>query len=87
MHFNAWAGSEHINRYLQWAAEELEKGYGVKPLKGQLYDGKASRRTASSKSDDSPNHCHWKVAAMACPAAFKAFAIQARYRSIAKARQ
>ncbi len=48
VYFNAWAGSEHINDYVQWAAAGLEKGYGVKLLKGQLYDGEASRRMAPS---------------------------------------
>ena len=30
VYFNAWAGSERINAYLQWAAAELQKQYGVK---------------------------------------------------------
>ena len=30
VYFNAWAGSERINAYLQWAGTELEKQYGVK---------------------------------------------------------
>ena len=30
VYFNAWAGSERINAYLQWAAAELQRGYGVK---------------------------------------------------------
>ncbi len=28
--FNAWGGSDQINAYLQWAAAELDKTYGVK---------------------------------------------------------
>ncbi len=28
--FNAWAGSEQINAYLQWVAAELQKSFGVK---------------------------------------------------------
>lgn len=28
--FNAWAGSERINAYIQWAAEEVQRRYGVK---------------------------------------------------------
>jgi len=30
VYFNAWAGSERINAYLQWAAYELDKQHGVK---------------------------------------------------------
>ena len=29
VYFNAWAGSEHINAYLQWAARELQRQHGV----------------------------------------------------------
>ena len=30
VYFNAWAGSEQINGYLQWAATEVQRRYGVK---------------------------------------------------------
>jgi putative thiamine transport system substrate-binding protein len=30
VYFNAWAGSERINAYLQWAASELARRHGVK---------------------------------------------------------
>jgi putative thiamine transport system substrate-binding protein len=30
VHFNAWAGSERINAYIQWAAGELQRDFGVK---------------------------------------------------------
>lgn len=30
VYFNAWAGSERINAYLQWAAGELDKRFGVR---------------------------------------------------------
>ena len=30
VYFNAWAGSERINTYLQWAAAELQQAFGVK---------------------------------------------------------
>ncbi len=30
VYFNAWAGSERINAYLQWAGAEVQKRYGVK---------------------------------------------------------
>ncbi|MFO1033647.1 MAG: ABC transporter substrate-binding protein [Hyphomicrobiales bacterium] len=35
VHFNAWAGSEPINAYIQWAAEEAERrfGFSVKHVK------------------------------------------------------
>jgi putative thiamine transport system substrate-binding protein len=29
VHFNAWAGSERINAYIQWAAAELKAAHGV----------------------------------------------------------
>ncbi|MEO8117705.1 MAG: ABC transporter substrate-binding protein, partial [Rhodoferax sp.] len=29
VYFNAWAGSQNINAYLQWAGAELQKRYGV----------------------------------------------------------
>ncbi len=30
VYFNAWAGSERINAYLQWAGSEVDKRFGVK---------------------------------------------------------
>ncbi|WP_372659937.1 ABC transporter substrate-binding protein [Hydrogenophaga sp.] len=30
VYFNAWAGSEQINTYLQWAAQQLQSSHGVK---------------------------------------------------------
>ena len=30
VYFNAWAGSERINAYLQWAGAELQRSFGVK---------------------------------------------------------
>ena len=30
VYFNAWAGSERINAYLQWAGAEIDKRFGVK---------------------------------------------------------
>jgi putative thiamine transport system substrate-binding protein len=30
VYFNAWAGSERINAYLQWAGAELQRNHGVK---------------------------------------------------------
>lgn len=30
VYFNAWAGSQNINAYLQWAGAEVQKRYGVK---------------------------------------------------------
>ncbi|MEO7938906.1 MAG: ABC transporter substrate-binding protein [Burkholderiaceae bacterium] len=30
VYFNAWAGSERINAYLQWTAEQVQRDYGVK---------------------------------------------------------
>ncbi len=51
VYFNAWAGSEHINRYLQWTAEELEKGYGVKLIHVKIADtSEAVKRVRSEKA-------------------------------------
>ena len=30
VYFNAWAGSEQINAYLQWAGAQVQSRYGVK---------------------------------------------------------
>ena len=30
VYFNAWGGAENINAYIQWAATEVEKRFGVK---------------------------------------------------------
>jgi len=30
VYFNAWGGSDRINTYLQWAADEIQENYGVK---------------------------------------------------------
>ncbi len=30
VYFNAWAGSERINAYLQWSAEQVQRQYGVR---------------------------------------------------------
>lgn len=38
VYFNAWAGSEHINSYLQWTAAELDKRYGVKLVHVKIAD-------------------------------------------------
>lgn len=30
VYFNAWAGNEHINAYVQWAAAEVQRAHGVR---------------------------------------------------------
>ena len=51
VYFNAWAGSEHINRYLQWAAGELAKGHGVKLVHVKIADtSEAVKRVRSEKA-------------------------------------
>lgn len=51
VYFNAWAGSEHINNYIQWAATELEKGYGVKLIHVKIADtSEAVKRVRSEKA-------------------------------------
>ena len=39
VYFNAWAGSENINAYLQWAAAELARRAGVKLEHVKITDG------------------------------------------------
>ena len=38
VHFNAWAGSDRINAYLQWAAAEIEQRHGVKLVHVKIAD-------------------------------------------------
>jgi putative thiamine transport system substrate-binding protein len=38
LYFNAWAGSEHINACLQWAARELQRQQGVKLQHAKISD-------------------------------------------------
>jgi putative thiamine transport system substrate-binding protein len=56
--FNAWGGSYPINAYIQWAADEVAKRYGVKVTHVKLSDtGEAVKRVraevAASKKDGS----------------------------------
>ncbi len=49
--FAAWAGSEKINAYLRWAAEEVDKKYGVKLKHFKLENtADAVRRVLAEKS-------------------------------------
>ncbi|MEY4884432.1 MAG: hypothetical protein RIS34_2286 [Pseudomonadota bacterium] len=38
VYFNAWAGSEQINAYLQWAASQVQVRYGVKLVHVKITD-------------------------------------------------
>ncbi|MCT7374422.1 ABC transporter substrate-binding protein [Chelativorans salis] len=38
VYFNAWGGAENINAYIEWAAGELEKRYGVRLVHVKLED-------------------------------------------------
>ncbi len=38
VYFNAWGGSENINAYIEWAAGEVERRYGVKLVHVKLED-------------------------------------------------
>ena len=61
VYFNAWAGSERINAYLQWAAAELAQRYGLKLDHVKVSDTaevvkrvraeKAARRLADGSAD------------------------------------
>jgi putative thiamine transport system substrate-binding protein len=49
--FNAWAGSERINAYLQWAAGELQRRFGVKLEHVKITDtAEAVKRVRAEKS-------------------------------------
>jgi putative thiamine transport system substrate-binding protein len=51
VYFNAWAGSERINAYLQWAAGELASRHGVKLEHVKITDTvEAVRRVRAEKS-------------------------------------
>lgn len=50
VYFNAWAGSERINAYLQWAAAELLRDYGVKLQHVKISDaGDVVKRVRAEK--------------------------------------
>jgi putative thiamine transport system substrate-binding protein len=50
VYFNAWAGSERINAYLQWAGVEVEKRFGVKLEHVKLSDtAEAVKRVRAEK--------------------------------------
>ena len=38
VYFNAWAGSPAINSYIQWAAAQLEQGYGLRLVHVKISD-------------------------------------------------
>jgi putative thiamine transport system substrate-binding protein len=51
VHFNAWAGSERINAYLQWAAGELAQRHGIKLEHVKVTDAaEAVKRVRAEKS-------------------------------------
>jgi putative thiamine transport system substrate-binding protein len=50
VYFNAWAGSERINAYLQWAAAELQRDFGVKLQHVKISDaGDVVKRVRAEK--------------------------------------
>lgn len=51
VYFNAWAGSERVNAYLQWAAAELQRLHGVKLEHVKVTDtAEAVRRVRAEKA-------------------------------------
>jgi len=51
VYFNAWAGSERINAYLQWAAGEIGRAHGVKVEHVKISDtAEAVRRVRAEKA-------------------------------------
>ena len=51
VYFNAWAGSERVNAYLQWAAGELQRQHGVKLEHVKITDtAEAVRRVRAEKA-------------------------------------
>jgi putative thiamine transport system substrate-binding protein len=50
VYFNAWAGSERINAYLQWAAAELDRRFGIRLEHVKLGDtAEAIKRVRAEK--------------------------------------
>jgi len=51
VYFNAWAGSERVNAYLQWAAGELQRQFGVRLEHVKITDTvEAVRRVRAEKA-------------------------------------
>jgi putative thiamine transport system substrate-binding protein len=51
VYWNAWGGAENINAYIEWAAVELEKRYGVKVVHVKLDDtGSAVAKVVAEKA-------------------------------------
>ena len=51
VYFNAWAGSEQINAYLQWAATEVQRRYGVRVEHVKVTDtAKVVKRVRTEKA-------------------------------------
>ena len=51
VYFNAWAGSERVNAYLQWAAGELKRTHGIQLEHVKLTDtAEAVRRVRAEKA-------------------------------------
>ncbi len=51
VYFNAWAGSERINAYLQWAAAEVQRQFGIKLEHVKLADtAEAVKRVRAEKA-------------------------------------
>ncbi len=51
VYFNAWAGSERVNAYLQWAAGELQRQHDVKLVHVKITDtAEAVRRVRAEKA-------------------------------------
>ncbi len=56
VYFNAWAGSERINAYLQWAASELQRGFGVKLEHVKISDtAEVVKRVRAEKAASKPD--------------------------------
>jgi putative thiamine transport system substrate-binding protein len=59
VYFNAWAGSERINAYIQWAGEQLQQRFGVKLEHVKISDAAdmikrvRAEKTAGKRSDGS----------------------------------
>ena len=53
VYFNAWAGSEAVNRYLQWAAGQLQERFGVRLEHVKIRDAAdVVKRVRSEKAAD-----------------------------------
>lgn len=56
VYFNAWAGNQRTNEYLQWAAAQLQRGFGIRLEHVKIADtAEVVRRVRAEKAADKRN--------------------------------